>query len=137
MCTYAETTVITNIDYAVPDADNIMLTVCFSSAVADDNTAVLLVFRSHFEQLVNAVTHPVALAGVLYSRKLISVADKNRITTLTGTDDIDRATRLMNAVEVTMRADPRAAQVLMKLCEAIESDPVLEHVTDSIRAALG
>ena len=95
------------------------------------------VFRSHFDQLVKGITHPIALVPVLYSKRLISETDKNRISTLTGTDDIDKATRLMNAVEATMKADPRAARVLRELCETVDNDPALKHVADSIRTALG
>ena len=94
-------------------------------------------FRSHFPELVRGITQPAALVPVLYARQLISEADKNRISTLTGTDDIDRATRLMNAVEVTMKAAPRAECVLRELCGAVNEYPVLKCVADSMRAALG
>ena len=82
----------------------------FSTAVADDNTAVYEVFRAHFDQLVRAMgTSPTALIPVLYSKRLISDTDKINLTTLTGVGNIDKATRLLNAVETTMKAQPRAA----------------------------
>ena len=109
---------------------------CSSSTVADDNTAVLGVFRSHFDRLVNAVTQPVALAGVLYARELINWHTNDEIITLSASN-ADKAARLMNAVGVTMKSDPKPARVLREMCEAIESDPILKHVADSIRAELG
>ena len=57
---------------------------------------------------VNMVgTSPTALIPVLYSKQLISDTDKTRLTTLTHTDNIDKATRLLNAVETKMKAEPR------------------------------
>ena len=109
----------------------------FCSPVADDNTAVYEVFRAHFDQLVRAVTHPTALITALYSKKLISDTVKTELTTLTGVGDMEKATRLMNAVEVTMIAAPKASRVLLDLCEAVDGEPALEHVADSIRSALG
>ena len=109
-----------------------MLTVCFSPAVADDSDAVYKVFRSHFDQLVSGITQPVTLAGVLYSRELINRAMNNEIITLPASD-ADKAAKLMNAVEATMKADPKPARVLSELCEAMEFDnPALKHVADSI-----
>ena len=111
--------------------------ISFSSAVADDNTAVYGVFRSYFDQLVSGITCPVALAGQLYSRELINQAKNNEIITLPASD-ADKAARLMSAVEATMKSDPRAERVLRELCEAVQIDnPILKHVADSIRAALG
>ena len=67
----------------------------FSGAVADDNTAVYEVFREHFDQLVRAMgTSPTALIPVLYSKQLISDTDKTRLTSLTHTDNIDKATQI-------------------------------------------
>ena len=110
----------------------------FSAAVADDNTAVYEVFRAHFDQLVQAMgTSPTALIPVLYSKRLISDTDKTRLTTLTHTDNIERATRLLNAVETTMKAAPRAARVVRELCEAVNDQPALRHVADRITTALG
>ena len=107
----------------------------FSAAVADDNTAVYEVFRAHFVQLVRAMgTSPTALIPVLYSKRLIN---KTRLTTLTHTDNIDRATNLLNAVETTMKAAPRAARVVRELCEAVYDQPALRHVADRITTALG
>ena len=104
--------------------------------MADDNAAVYEVFRVHFDRLVRAVTHPTALITMLYSKKLISDTDKTKIFTAP-TDDLDKATRLMNAVEATMRAAPKASQVVFELCEAVTDEPALKHVADSIRSALG
>ena len=104
---------------------------------AADNSAVCAVFHSHFDKLVRGITQPTALIPVIYARQLISEADKNRITTLTGTDDIDRATRLMNTVEVTMKAAPRAERVLRELCGAVDEYPALKCIADSMRTALG
>ena len=94
------------------------------------------VFRSHFDRLVSGITQPVDLAGRLYTRKLINWRMNNEIITLPASD-ADNAAKLMNAVEAKMTAAPRAAQVLKDLCDAMETDPVLEHVAKSIRAALG
>ena len=109
----------------------------FCSPVADDNAAVYKVFRAHFDQLVRAVTHPTTLITVLYSKKLISDTVKTELTTLTGVGDMEKATRLMNAVEVTVRAAPKASRVVLALCEAVDGEPALKHVADSIRSALG
>ena len=110
----------------------------FSAAVADDNTAVYEVFRAHFDQLVRAMgTSPTALIPVLYSKRLISDTDKINLTTLTGVGNIDKATRLLTAVETTMKAEPRAAQVVRELCEAVNDQPALRHVADRITTALG
>ena len=107
-------------------------------AVADDNTAVYEVFRAHFDQLVMAmVTSPTALIPVLYSKRLISGTDKINLTTLTGVGNIDKATRLLTAVETTMKAEPRAARVVRELCEAVNDQPALRHVADRITTALG
>ena len=106
------------------------------SLVADDNAAVYEVFRAHFDQLVRAVTHPTALITMLYSKKLISDTDKTKIFTAP-TDDLDKATRLMNAVEATMKAAPKASQVLLELCEAVADEPALKLVADNIKSALG
>ena len=109
----------------------------FSAAVADDNTAVYEVFRAHFDQLVQAMTSPTALIPVLYSKQLISDTDKTNLTTLTGVGNIDIATRLLNAVETTMKVAPRAARVVRELCEAVNDQPALRHVADRITTALG
>ena len=109
----------------------------FSAAVADDNTAVYEVFRAHFGLLVWAMTSPTALIPVLYSKQLISYTDKIHLTTLTHTDNIDKATRLLNAVETTMKAELRAARVVRELCEAVNDQPALRHVADRITTALG
>ena len=95
------------------------------------------VYRAHFDQLVRAVTHPTTLITVLYSKKLISDTVKTELTTLTGVGDMEKATRLMNAVEITMIAAPRASRVVLDLCEAVDDEPALKHVADSIRSALG
>ena len=110
----------------------------FSAAVADDNTAVYEVFRAHFDQLVRAMgTSPTALIPVLYSKRLISDTDKINLTTLTGVGNIDKATRLLTAVETTMKAERRAARVVRELCEAVNDQPALRHVADRITTALG
>ena len=109
----------------------------FSATVADDNTAVCEVFRAHFDQLVSAMTSPTALIPVLYSKRLISDTDMIRLTTLTHTDNIDKATRLLTAVQTTMKAAPRAARVVKELCEAVNDQPALRHVADRITTALG
>ena len=106
------------------------------SPVADDNAAVYEVFRAHFDQLVRAVTHPTTLITMLYSKKLISDTDKTKIFTAP-TDDLDKATRLMNAVEATMKAATKASQVLLELCEAVADEPALKLVADNIKSALG
>ena len=72
---------------------------------------------------------------MLYYKKLISDIDKTKIFTAP-TDNLDKATRLMNAVEATMRAAPRASQVVLDLCEAVSSEPALKIVADSIRVKL-
>ena len=109
-----------------------------SGAVADDNTAVYEVIREHFDQLVRAMgTSPTALIPVLYSKGLISDTDKTRLTSLTHTDNIDKATKLLNAIEITMKADPSAARVIRELCEAVNDQPALRHVADRIITALG
>ena len=110
----------------------------FSAAVADDNTAVYEMFRAHFGLLVQGMrTSPTALIPVLYSKRLISDTDKINLTTLTGVGDIDKATRLLNALETTMKAEPRAAQVVKRFCEAVNDQPALRHVADRITTALG
>ena len=99
----------------------------FSVAVADDNTAVYEVFRAHFDQLVRAMgTSPTALIPVLYSKGLISDTDKTRLATLTHTDNIDKAIKLLTAVETTMKAAPRAARVVRELCEGCERSTCTE-----------
>ena len=109
-----------------------------SAAVADDNIAVYEVFRAHFDQLVRAMgTSPTALIPVLYSKRLISDTDKTRLTRLGNTDKIDKATMLLTAVEITMKAAPRAARVVRELCEAVNDQPALRHVADRITTALG
>ena len=85
----------------------------FSGAVADDNTAVYKVFREHFDQLLRSMG--TRLIPVLYSKGLISDTDKTRLTSLTHTGNIDKATKPLNAVETTMKAEPRAAQVIRML----------------------
>ena len=110
----------------------------FSGAVADDNTAVYEVFREHFDQLVRAMgTSPTALIPVLYSKGLISDADKINLTSLTGVGNIDKATMLLNVIEIKMKAESRAAQVVGELCEAVNDRPALRHVADRITTALG
>ena len=107
-------------------------------SVADDNTAVYEVFRVHFDQLVTAMgTSLTALIPVLYSKGLISGTDRTNLTTLTGVGNINKATRLLTAVETTMKAEPRAARVVRELCEAVNDQPALRHVADRITAALG
>ena len=112
-------------------------TLCFPYAVADRNIAVYEVLSSHFYQLVNGITQPIALARALYSKRLISETDKSKIITNTGISVADKATMLMNAVEATMKNNPRPARVLRALCEAMDSYPALEPVVTSIKAALG
>ena len=101
----------------------------------------LLMFQSLctrcFDQLVQAMTCPTALIPVLYSERLISDTDKTRLTSITHIDNIDKATRLLNAVETTMKAAPRAARVVRELCEAVNDQPALRHVADRITTALG
>ena len=84
------------------------------------------------------MTQPVALAGVLYSKKLINWHTNNEIITRPASN-ADKAAWLMNAVEAKMKseADLRAVQVLREMCRAIETDPILKHVSDSIRSELG
>ena len=109
----------------------------FSGAVADDNTAVYEVFRAHFDQLVRAMTSPTALIPVLYSKGLISDTDKIEFITLTHTDNIKMATKILNAVEIKITAAPIAASVVRELCEAVNDQPALRHVADRITTALG
>ena len=71
-------------------------------------------------------TSPTALIPVLYSKQLISYTDKINLTTLTGVGNIDKATRLLTAVETTMKAEPRAARVVRELCEACERSTCTE-----------
>ena len=106
-------------------------------AVADDNTAVYKVFREYFDQLVRAMgTCPTALIPVLYSKRLISEDVKDDLSTLTGVSNNDKAIRLLSAVEVTMKAEPKAAQVVKQVCEAVNDHLALRHVADEITAAL-
>ena len=48
-----------------------------------------------------------------------------------------KATRLLNAVETTIKAVPKAAQVIRVLCEAVNDQPALRHVANRITTALG
>ena len=109
----------------------------FSGAVADDNTAVYEVFRSEFNSLVQAMTSPTALIPVLYSKGLISNNDKIEFITLTHTDNIKMATKILNAVEIKITAAPIAASVVREFCEAVNDQPALRHVADRITTALG
>ena len=95
------------------------------------------VFRAHFDQLVVAMTSPHTLIPVLYAEKLISTTDKTRLTTLTPTDDIDKATRILNAVEKAMKADPQAARVVRVFCKAVDDQPALSLVAKRLTVALG
>ena len=94
-------------------------------------------FRAHFHELVIAMNDPTALIPVLYAKKLISYTDKTNLFTLTGVGNIDKATRLLNAVETTIKAVPKAAQVIRVLCEAVNDQPALRHVANRITTALG
>ena len=94
------------------------------------------VFRAEFNSLVKAISSPNDLIPVLYSKQLISDTDKTRLTSLTHTDNIDKATKILNAVEITMMAAPRAALVVRELCEAVNDQPALRHVADRITTAL-
>ena len=85
----------------------------------------------------SSVGLPTALIPVLYSKRLISDTNKINLTTLTGVGNIDKATRLLTAVETTMKAEPRAARVVRELCEAVYDQPALRHVADRITTALG
>ena len=105
--------------------------------VADDNTAVYEVFRDEFKSLVQAMTSPTALIPALYSKQLISNTDKINLATLTGVGDIDKATKILNAIEQKIKAAPRAARVVRELCEAVNDQPALRHVADRITTALG
>ena len=109
----------------------------FSGAVADDNTAVYEVFRAEFNSLVQAMTSPTALIPVLYSKGLISNNDKIEFITLTHTDNIKMATKILNAVEINIRASPLAALFVREFCEAVNDQPALRHVADRITTALG
>ena len=96
------------------------------------------VFREHFDDLARALsTSPTALIPVLYSKQLISVIDKIKLSTLTGVSDFEKAIKLLNAVETTMKAEPRAAQVVRELCEVVNDHPALRLVADSITTTLG
>ena len=95
------------------------------------------VFRAHFDQLVEAMTSPHTLIPVLYAEDLIGTTEKTRLSTLTHTDDIDKATRILNAVEKAMKADPRAARVVRVFCKAVDDQPALRLVANRITAALG
>ena len=95
------------------------------------------VFRDHYDQLVAAMTSPTALIPVLYSKYLISPADKTNLTTLTGVGSIDIARKLLDTVEATMKAAPKAAQVLREFYLAVDDQPALRHVANRIRTALG
>ena len=92
----------------------------FSGAVADDNTAVYEVFREHFDQLVRAMgTSPTALIPVLYSKQLISEDEKIALSTLTHTNDIEKATRILNAVEIEIKAAAQSSTSDERVCEAV------------------
>ena len=108
-----------------------------SGTVADDNSAVYEVFRAHFDQLVEAMTSPRTLIPVLYAKGLISKNDKTRLSTLTHTDDIERATIILNAVQIKMESATKAALVVRALCEAVSDEPPLRLVADRITTALG
>ena len=83
------------------------------------------------------MTSPTALIPVLYSKYLISPADKTNLTTLTGVGSIDIARKLLDTVEATMKAAPKAAQVLREFCLAVDDQPALRHVANRIRTVLG
>ena len=96
------------------------------------------VFREHFNDLAMGLsTSPTALISVLYSKRLISVIDKNNLTSLKGVGDFEKAARLLNAVETKMKAEPRAARVVRELCEVVNDHPALRLVADRITTMLG
>ena len=109
------------------------------SAVADDNTAVHDVFYAHYDKLLMAMDGPTltALIPVLHSKQLISDRVMINITTITGVDDIRKATMLLSTIDNMMKAEFRPARVLREFCEAASDQPALRHVTDSITTALG
>ena len=109
----------------------------FSGAVADDNSAVYEVFRAHFDQLVEAMNSPHTLIPVLYAKDLISTTEKTRLTTLTQIDDIERATIILNAVQIKMESAAKAALVVRALCEAVNDEPALRLVANRITTELG
>ena len=107
------------------------------SAVADDNSAVYEVFRAHFNQLIRAMlSSPSSLIPVFYSKKVISEDDMIILST-TSTNNMDVATKILNAVEVTMKSVPKAAEVVRTLCEAVNNYPALRYVANSITEQLG
>ena len=96
------------------------------------------VFREHFDDLARALsTSPTALVPVLYSKELISETDKINLSTIIGVGDFDKAIKLLNAVETKMKAEPRAARVVIKLCEVVNDHPALRLVADRITTMLG
>lgn len=109
----------------------------FLSIVADDNAAVYKVFRAHFDQLVMGITSLATMVSILYSKGLISDVVKRNLTTLTGFGDVEKASKLLDEVETTMRSAPRASRVLLDLCSALDNEPALKRVVDSIRSELG
>ena len=107
------------------------------SAVADDNSAVYEVFRAHFDQLMRAMSSsPSSLITAFYSKGLISEDDKNILSTTTNTNNMDLATKILNAVEVTVKSVPKAAEVVRTLCEAVNDHPALRYVAGSITKQL-
>lgn len=105
--------------------------------VADVNAAVYEVFRAHYDQLVRGITSLATMVSILYSKGLISDTVKRNLTTLTGSGDVDKAVKLFDVVETTMKSAPRASRVLLELCSALDNEPALKHVADSIRSELG
>ena len=108
-----------------------------SNPVADDNAAVYEVFRAHFDQIVKGITGLTSLVSILYSKQLITDTLKTNLTTVTGIGDVDKAIKLINAVEITMMSAPKASLVLLNLCSALDQEPALKCVVDKIRSELG
>ena len=109
------------------------------SIVADDNAAVYQVFLEHSDDIVKGITSGLSsMISVLYSEQLIDYDVHTNLTTVTGLGNLDKACRLIKAVETNMRSAPKASRVLLILCSALHDNvPALRHVADKIRSELG
>ena len=93
--------------------------VVISSAASQANQAVCTVFHDYRDQLVLAIRNPFRLLAPLCSSEVISPADRDELLNCTDADDFNMSIKLINAVEVTMRAAPRALLVMQKFYQVI------------------
>ena len=109
------------------------------SIVADENAAVYQVFLAHSNDIVEGITSDLSsMISVLYSKQLINYDTHTNLPTATGLGNLDKACRLIKAVETTMRSAPKASRVLLDLCNVLHDNvPALRCVVDKIRSELG